>query len=138
MSVEKNKAVARRGTEEVSNSGNLAVVDETTASNYVLHTTPEVKGPEGYKQFTTMMRTAFPDLHMTIDHMVAEGDMVAVFYTLTGTFKGEMAGIKPTGKKMTIKSAVLTRLKGGKQVEAWRYSDMLTFYQQLGIPIPPG
>jgi len=136
MSTSKNKANARRSTEEVFNSGNLAVVDETTASNYVLHITPEVKGPEGYKQFTTIMRTAFPDLHMTIDHMVAEGDMVAVFYTLTGTFKGEMAGIKPTGKKMTTKSAVLTRFEGGKAVEAWRYSDMLTFYQQLGIPVP--
>jgi predicted ester cyclase len=134
---EKNKAAIRRDVEEVTNKGNLAVVDEITASDYVLHISPEVKGPEGYKQFINIMRAAFPDLHMKIDYMVAEKDMVAVFYTLTGTFKGEMAGIRPTGKNMTTKSAALIRFKSGKQVEAWRYTDMLAFYQQLGIK-PPG
>jgi len=137
MSVEdKNKAASRRGIEEVWNKGNLAIVDENTAPNYVCHSTPEIKGTEGLKQFATTMRTAFPDYHLTIDHMVAEGDMVATFLTIEGTFKGEVAGMTPTGKKMKVPSVVLNRYVGGKVVEAWTYNDMLSWYQQLGIPIP--
>jgi predicted ester cyclase len=136
MSVEKNKANTRRLSEEVFSKGNLAIIPELIAPNYVFHTTPEYKGLEGVKQFITAMRTAFPDYRETINNMVAEGDMVAVFYTLQGTFKGEYGGIAPTGKKFSIPSAILSRFEGGKQVEAWSYLDYLTFYQQLGIPIP--
>jgi len=136
MSAEKNKAIMRRIVEEAFNKGNLAVVDECTAADYVLHTTPETKGPEGVKQFVTMIRKAFPDTHQTIEDMVAEGDMVAHRYTWTGTFKGEMMGIAPTGKKLTITMAGFTRFAGGKQVEGWAYGDMLAFYQQLGIKPP--
>jgi len=137
MSTEKNKTNVRRVSEEVLNKGNLSIIPELIAPNFVFHTTSEVKGPEGLKQSFTAMRTAFPDYHETIDHMVAEGDMVASFVTMQGTFKGEVAGIAPTGKKMTIKNVNLTRFKDGKQVETWSYSDSLTYYRQLGIPIPP-
>ena len=136
MSTEKNKAIMRRIVEEAFNKGNLAVVDECTAAGYVLHTTPETKGPEGFKQMVTMLRTAFPDMHQTIEDMVAEGDKVAHSVTWRGTFKGEYMGIAPTGKKFTVALAGFTRFAGGKQVEGWIYADALTFYQQLGIPIP--
>jgi len=138
MSTEKNKASVRRFSEEVANKGNLSLIPEFFAPGYVFHTTPEFKGPEGFKQYITMMRTAFPDLHQTIEHMVAEGDMVAVYYTMLGTFKGEMMGIAPTGKKIALPYAVLSRFKDGKQVEAWPYYDSLAMYQQLGISMPPG
>jgi len=136
MSAETNKAIARRITEEVFNKGNLSIIPELVAPNYVYHTTPEYKGPEGFKQYVAMERRAFPDLHMKIDHMVAEGDMVAIFYTYTGTFKGERMGIAPTGEKLTMRFAVLSRFAGGKEAEAWPYIDSLTFYRQLGIPVP--
>jgi predicted ester cyclase len=68
--------------------------------------------------------------------MVAEGDTVAVRYTMTATFKGELMGIPPTGKQIKIPGAFFYRFKGGKEVEALPFSDMLTFYRQLGIPIP--
>jgi len=135
MSTSKNKANVRRLNEAV-NKGNLSILPELFAPNYVFRTTPEYKGPEGVKQFITAMRTAFPDYRETINNMVAEGDMVAVFYTLQGTFKGEYGGIAPTGKKFSIPSAILSRFEGGKQVEAWLYLDSLTWYRQLGIPIP--
>lgn len=84
MSTEENKAVLRRH-EEAFNNGDLAVADETIAPNYVYHGSggQEFKGPEGFKQIITMMHTAFPDLHFTIEDMVAEGDkMVSHPYTL--------------------------------------------------------
>jgi predicted ester cyclase len=143
MSAETNKAIVRRMAEEVFNKGNLSIIPELIAPNYVYHTTPEYKGPEGFKNYITMVRKAFPDLHMKIDYMVAEGDMVAIFYTYGGTFKGEMMGIKgemkgiaPTGKKFTLKLAILSRFADGKEVEAWPYSDLLSLYRQLGISVP--
>ena len=139
MSVEENIANVRRLNDEVWNKGNLAVVDELIAPDYVFHgPLTEIKGPEGLKQYIAAMRTAFPDLHMTIEGMVAEGDMVAARYTARGTFKGEFMGTAPTGKQMTLPNAVFARFKGGKQVEVWPYMDMLTWFQQLGVAPPVG
>jgi len=82
MSTEENKAVIRRVIEEVWNKGNLAVADEVIANNYVFDAAgQEFKGPEGLKQAVTIYRTAFPDFHITIDDMVAEGDKVASRFT---------------------------------------------------------
>ena len=138
MSVEENKANIIRLGEEVFNKGNLGVLNELIAPNYI-HMTggQEIKGIEGFKQLVAMMRTAFPDLRATIDDMVAEGDMVAIRFTIRGTFKGEYMGIAPTGKQFTFTEAVFHRMEGGKQVEAWSYADTLSFYRQLGIS-PPG
>ena len=138
MSVEANKANVRRLIEAVFVTGNMSVLNELIAPNYIYHYPGnEVKGPEGLKQFFTMYRDAFPDIHATIDNIIAEGDMVAVFTTYGGTFKGEMMGIAPTGKSFSMSGAVLSRHgEDGKQVEAWPYANELTMYQQLGI-IPP-
>src|SRR3989304_3370809 len=139
MSVEKNKATLRRVAEEVFNKGNLSVIPELIAPDYVFRSPLgiEIKGPEGFKQNVTMYRTAFPDIHATINDVVAEGDKVAVRYTMTGTFKGEMMGIAPTGKRLETTGAVFVRFAGGKEVEASSYTDMFAWYQQLGIK-PPG
>ncbi len=135
---EKNKAILRRQhVEELFNKGNLSIADEIISPEYVYHSpTGEVKGPEGIKQMVTTFRTAFPDGRFIIDDMVAEGDKVAVRYSWTGTFKGEYMGISPTGKKANLTSAIFYRFKSGKEVEAISFSDSLTMYQQLGIPIP--
>ena len=140
MSVEENKAVVRRFIEEVFNKGNMAVADEVLTSNYVYHsnTMGEIKGPEGLKQFATMIRTVFPDLHVTIDDMVAEGEMVAYHLTLTGTFRGEFRSIAPTGKQINIPVAHFVRFEGGKEVEETPFWDSFTFYQQLGVSPPTG
>jgi predicted ester cyclase len=136
MSLEQNKAAVRRFYEEVSNKKNMAVIPELIAPNYVAHGTLEVKGPEGVKNSLTPIFTAFPDWHEKIDYMFAEGDMVATFTTLTGTFTGKMGDTAPTGKKVSTQSATLCRMEGGKQAEMWAIMDTLAIYQQAGIPIP--
>jgi len=140
MSVEENKAKQRRVWEEVFDKGNLAAISELFAPEYVFHSPlgMQAKGPEGFKQIIAMMRTAFPDMRTTVDDMVAEGDRVVSRFTMRGTFKGEMMGMKPTGKQFEIKAVVIVRWADGKEVEAFEFFDTLPFYRQLGIPIPPG
>ena len=134
MSTEENKAVVRRVIEEVVNEGNLELVDEVLASDYIYHfPTHDIKGPEGFREFVTMMRGVFPDLHVTIDDIIAEGDTVAVRVTMRGTFKGEMMGNAPTGKRLEFPEAVFVRFEDGKEVEATAYGNMLSFNEQLGI-----
>ncbi len=141
MSVEENKAIERRLTEELWNKGNLAVVDELYATNFVSHgsdipgVTPD---REGYKQFVTMSRTALPDFHTTVEDMFAEGDKVVQRFTARGTHKGEFMGIPPTGKQVTITGIGIHRITGGKIVEDWVNMDMLGMMVQLGLVPPPG
>jgi len=138
MSAEENKALIRRFTEEFRNRGNLAVADELLAPNYILHAGlgPDIRGPEGCKQDIVTVRSAFPDFHVTIDDMVAEGDRVAYRWTMCGTHSGEFAGITPTGKQVTGWGMSIERIVGGKIVETWNRYDTLSLMQQLGV-IPP-
>lgn len=140
MSTEENKAKQRRVWEEVFNKGNLSVVDETIADNYVYHGPMgmEYKGPEGFRQMVTVFRTAFPDMRMTVDDLIAEGDKVVSYYTMTGTHKGEYLGIAPTGKKVKFSGIVIVRWVGGKEVEAGGVGDILSMMQQLGVVPPMG
>ena len=84
------------------------------------------------------MRSTFPDLHYTIDGMVAEGDWVAARLTCRGTHKNEFMGIPPTGNQVTFNEATFIRFDDGKEAEVLVYNDNLSWYQQLGIPIPVG
>ncbi len=114
MSTEDNKALVRRLYEEVFNRGNLPTVDELLATDYIDHTAlPGTSpGPEGLKQFISMFRAAFPDLHFTIEDMIAEGDTVVVRQTYRGTHKGDLMNIPPTGKQVTITSIDIGRFAG--------------------------
>lgn len=134
MSTEANKAIVSRVINEMVNEGNLAGVDEVLDENYIYHfPTHDIKGPEGFKEFVTTMRKAFPDLNVTIEELIAEGNRVAVRVTMRGTFKGELMGISPTGRKLTFPEAVFIRFENGKEVEATAYGNMLLFNEQLGI-----
>lgn len=140
MSVEEeNKAAACRIIEEIVNKGNLAIVEELIDTNYEFHSpnVPEARGRDDYKQMMTIARQAFPDLHITIDDIIAEGDRVAFRWTYTGTFKSEYRGITPTGKKFSIKGSIFMRFSDGKEVESLEFFDLLEYYRQLGIS-PPG
>ncbi len=134
---EQNKALARRAIEEVWNKGKLEVIVELTASNATFHD-PSVPGgkftgPEGVRQFVQIYRTAFPDVHITINDQIAEGDQVATRWTATGTHKGELMGIAPTNKRVTVTGTDIERYQGGKVVESWASYDMLGMLQQLGV-----
>jgi steroid delta-isomerase-like uncharacterized protein len=139
VSVEENKALVRRWIEEVYNKGNVAVIDEVLAPNLVHHDLPpEMKsGLEGYKQLNSMLLTAFPDYHATIEDMIAEGDKVVLRFFWSGTHKGEFMGIAPTGKQVTVKVMSMHRIEGGKVVENWAQVDQLGLLQQLGVVPAP-
>ena len=132
---EENKAIFTSVLTEAFNKWNLDILDEVIAPNHVNHT-DNVHGPAEYKQFVAMYRTAFPDLHITIDDQMAEGDKAMHRWVATGTHKGELMGIPPTGKKISITGIYMGRIVNGKIVEEWGNLDTLGMLQQLGI-IPP-
>jgi predicted ester cyclase len=138
MSVqEENKVRQQRVWEELFNKKNLEIVDELFTPEWVEHMpTGDIHGLDGAKQGPAIFYKAFPDLHVTVDDMIAEEDKVVSRITMTGTFKGEYHGIAPTGKKFEAKGINIIKWVDGKEVEAWAILDILTFYRQLGIPIP--
>ena len=140
MSIEENKAIELRFFEEVVNKGELAVIDELFATNFVDHSAvPGIAADrEGLKQYFAMAHSAFPDFHSTLEDMFAEGDKVVQRFTARGTHKGEWMGIAPTGKQMAISGIAIHRITGGKIVEGWTSMDMLGALQQLGVVPPPG
>jgi steroid delta-isomerase-like uncharacterized protein len=133
MSSEQNKAIVRRLFEEPW-KGNLDVVDELTASDYVGHdpANPEpLRGPEGVKEFISTYRAAFPDSRITVEQQLAEGDLVATRWSGRGTHEGELMGIQPTGKQVTVSGLTISRLVGGKVVEEFQNWDTFGMLQQL-------
>jgi len=133
---ETNKNVVRRLFDEVWNKGNLPVADELFAPNYVHHdsSTPDVgQGPESEKKRATLYRTAFPDLRLTIEDIIAEGETVMARWSCRGTHKGDLSGIAPTGKQFTISGISIARIANGKMAEGWVNWDALGLMQQLGV-----
>jgi steroid delta-isomerase-like uncharacterized protein len=130
--------VCDRIVEEIWRQGKLDVADEIFAPDYVGHVagSPDLHGPEGYKQFVSMSLTDFPDVHITIEDIIAEGDKVAGRWTLTGTHQGEFVGIPPTGVQVTVTGITIHRLFDDKVVEDWIISHTLGMLQQLGV-VPP-
>ena len=138
---EENKAIARRALEEVfSGQGNLEVADELFAPNYVGHdpASPEdIRGPEGAKEFAGMYRSAFPDVQMSVEDQVAEGEKVVTRWIASGTHLGEIMGIAPSGNRVMVTGTSIERIVDGKIVETWDNYDALGMMQQIGaIPSP--
>lgn len=134
MSAEESKAIMRRFW-EVWEQGNVELLDELLAPEYINHTlaAPDLPpGPEGVKEVVSMFRSGIPDLRVVIEDMIAEGDRVATRYALEGTHGGHLFGIAPTGRALSIKSMTVERLSGGKIIEHWRVTDELDMMRQLG------
>lgn len=140
MSVEQNKEMFRRWIAEGWNRGELSVVDELYAPAYVSHSFPPDFPPdrEGLKRFVTALRTAFPDLHWTLDDMVGEGEKVIARFTGTGTHHEAFMGIPATGKSFSVGGFLQARFEGGKWAEDWVSWDQLGMLQQLGVVPTPG
>ena len=140
MSVEQDKALVLRFVEEIFNRGNMSVVDELFAPDFVEHEELPAGIPndrEGVIQLTTMLRSAFPDFKATIEDIIAEGDKVVIRQTWRGTQKGVFMGIPPTGKSVSIGVIDIIRMADGKVVEHWGQMDSMGMIQQLGA-IPAG
>jgi len=136
MSIEDNKAIARRYWVEGWNKGNLAVFDELLAPGFVLHDPgfPEpIHGPEGFKQYYAVYSTAFPGNQITVEDYFAEGDTVVSRWTARGTHTGNLMGIAPTGKQATVTGITIQRITNGRIAEDWSNYDMLGLLQQLGV-----
>lgn len=135
---EENKRIARRAVEEY-NEQNLAIFDEIFAEDVIDHTpSGEAKGRERSREGLKTLYAAFPDLEITIDELIAEGDTVALRSTHRGTHEGKFMDIEPTGKQFKIENMVFARFEDGKVVERWIQADILGLMQQLGAVDPTG
>jgi steroid delta-isomerase-like uncharacterized protein len=135
MTLEQNKATARRWTDELWGRGNLAVADEIIAADYIRHDAGDpfpARGPEDVKKIVRMLRTMLPDLRLHIESMVAEGDMVVTRYTGTATDTVGYMGMPPTGKTIRTSAMQTFRFANGKIVESWAVRDDLGTLRQLG------
>lgn len=134
MSQEANIATTKKMGEAV-NKGNLDVLNEVFAPSVVDHdpAPDQGKGPEGFIKFFTQLRTAFPDLKIAVEEMVAADDKVAFAYTITGTQDGPFQGIPATGKKIKARGMQLAKYNNdGRITERWGSSDEAGILQQIG------
>jgi predicted ester cyclase len=145
---EENKRLVRNFFEEVWNNKNLDLLDEVYSPDFVLHAlwqntsaggAIEAHGIEPAKKVIGGWLAGFPDMTVTVDDQVAEGDRVGSRHTSTGTHTETFMGMAPTGKKATITGMTITRIENGKMAEAWTAWDALGMFEQLGLaPGAPG
>ena len=133
------KEIVRRFYEEPW-SGDFSVIDELVSPDYVAHDPAEpepIRGPAGAKGNVEKYLAGFSDARVTVDDQVAEGNMVATRWTGHGTHSGEIAGVAPTGKEVTISGLTISRLENGLVVEEWTNWDTLGMLMQMGaVPMP--
>jgi steroid delta-isomerase-like uncharacterized protein len=128
------KKIARQLFEEPW-KGNLDVIDKFVDANYIGYdpSMPEpMRGPKAFKDFVQMYLSAFPDGGITVDEQIAEGDIVATRWTGRGTHEGDLMGIAPTRKQVTVSGISFSRFKNGKLVEDWSNWDTFGMLQQVG------
>jgi steroid delta-isomerase-like uncharacterized protein len=142
MSTDQNKTVARRIVDEAWNKHNPAILDQLFSNDAVVHDpqNPTItKGPQGAKSTLAIYLRAFPDMKISIEREIADGDYVVQHLLATGTNTGEFNGMPATGKKTNTIGVMTSKIKDGKVVEAWSLFDSLGLMQQLGvIPAPKG
>ena len=135
MSTEDNKAIVRRMTEVFYNQGAIERADQFFAATYVHHdpASPQVRDRAGLQEAVRTFRAGWPDLHITTDELVAEGDKVLKRWTYHATHTGNLSGLPPTGKRITMSGLELFRLADGQIVESWLGYDNLSLMKQLGV-----
>ena len=137
MSTEDNKALVQKWVDEVLNTGDVSERSpayDLVATDFVGHfpSLPPIHGLEAFRQFGASYFTAFPDLGITPEELIAEGDKVTMRYSWRGTHKGELMGIPATGKQVTASGISILRIANGKIAEQWDNFD------NLGMIPPPG
>ena len=135
MSLEANKAILLQ-VFEAAGKNDVTLLNELVASDYINHTR-QLHGREEYVQWLIAHFTTFPDFHVTLEDIIAEGDLVCIRMTVTGTHKGEHRGIAPTGQTIKVRSVQIYRVVDGKVAEGWTdfnfYVDQLDFMKKGGI-----
>ncbi len=134
MQLEENKAIVCRLLDEAYGMRNLAVGDECLSTNVVGRSPGAyIEGIEAWKKFATAFLNAFPNLHISINDVIAEGDKVAAHWTCSGTHGGEFQGIAPTGKEVKWTGMGIYRFSGKKIEEILSLQDALGLMQQLDV-----
>ena len=134
MSAKENKIIVLRFINEAYNRRNLAVGDESLAANVVLHIPDaDIEGLEGWKQYAGGFLTGFTDIVVYVKDTIAEGDKVVAHWTCCGVHTGELQGIAPTGKQVTMTGIAIYRFAGYKIEEIWVWNDLLGMMRQLGV-----
>lgn len=127
------KEIVRRVSTEAWGGSNFDVIDEYFDGDFVSHNPVEdVRGPAAYKEFISMFRSAFPDLEVSIEDQIAEGNKVVDRHAVKGTHEGELMGIEATGTEVEVDGIVIVRFDDGKIVEEWAQADMMGLMEQLG------
>ena len=131
MSLEKNKALARRYQEEVWGKGDLALIDELLAPDFIDHSLPAGMDPSfaGAKRAVKGALDAFPDGQWTVEDLIAEGEKVTIRWKMQATHEHEFRGIAPGGKPVTVAGITILRIVGGKIVERWVNWDSMALRQ---------
>jgi steroid delta-isomerase-like uncharacterized protein len=140
-----SKAIVRRLYEDVWNKRKLELVSDIISPSHALHDNNfpgSSVGPEAYRAQMATYLAAFPDLRFTVEDIVAEKDKVAASWTISGTHKGEIWGVRPTNKKMSLDGITIHHIANGKIIDSYISSDALGLMRQLGIvpasPQPKG
>jgi steroid delta-isomerase-like uncharacterized protein len=135
-----NIALVSRIWNEIWNKGDLAVCDAVFSADYVGHLPgmpAPVHGPEEFRQLVQVYRTAFPDVHLTVEDILAVGDRVAVRWVSRGTHLGPMMGIPPTGRSIEIMGISIFHIADHMVAEEWEGFDTMGLMQQLGVTGAP-
>jgi len=141
VSTEENKNAVIGLIEEVWNNGKMEELSRFVATDVVFHDAPIPglpPGIEGVKHIPAFWRSVFPDMHISIEDLITEGDMVVQRFTMHGTQNGNLMGIPPTGKQVTMGGINFFRLADGKIVERWGIADTVSALQQIGVLPAPG
>lgn len=138
MSKEQNIEIQKRFGEAVNN-GDFTEFESLMSPSVIDHD-PAPKqgpGPQGFVSFFTELRQAFPDLAISVEHLVADEENVAFAYTMTGTHRGTFLGVPPTGRRVSARGMQISRFEDGVIVERWGSSDQLGILEQIGEPVMP-
>jgi steroid delta-isomerase-like uncharacterized protein len=133
-----NKALFKR-FHDAANTGDLALlattIDEMVAPDAVIRTPLPIDttGAEALKQIWAALFTVYPDIHVTVEDVIAEGDKVVVRNTVTGTHRGEFMGVAPTGKPVSYNEIFIFRFADGRVVETWGVVDVYAQMKQIGV-----
>ena len=129
MGVDVNRLALRRIVDEILNGGDLEAFDELVHPAYVDGF--DGSGREEYRELVGVMRAGFPDLHLTMEDEIAEGDKVVGRFVLRGTHRGDFLGIAPTGKQVEFDGIGIIQFRDGKMVSRWNVSDIYGLLEQL-------
>jgi steroid delta-isomerase-like uncharacterized protein len=132
---EERKAMMRRVMEDMD----VALIKENIDQNYIFHSADgtEIVGAERYLQFLSALMASIPDIKYKVEDIVADGDIIAIRASFTGTNTGPLRGTPPTGRKVSMKEAFFFRWEGDKIVEEWNFINYMALMQQLGLAPPP-